>query len=946
MSLKRTITKIAILTLLVFLPQIGISNAVFSDTETSVGNTFSAGVWNSSVRVCKYDTQENPVEGQRVFLKGKYVETVEVSSDGSFSSSSNLNAGNYLLLTSGTYEYWPAQLPDAGIADTGYSLRPEGSDNPGPGPQWISGDDLGSPWTGFLEVKVNGLNVDWGYFSPSHIYSHGLYHGGGQMNFNIVDSHYNDNSGSITVDIYKGWSGTTGQDGCVTFDGVWYGEYELDEILGEDWEYVSGDRGDIVVDESEELFNLVNSHEVCEEGQTWADEHVDSLQGTKKSGAAITDSARTDPEAVVGEPDGNFYSIGKNGWIITSFKYPVLDGDGVDLSFHEVTWGNRFSYPEERAAVEVSMDGTYWLPIGEVSSHVAGGIAYLDFSSTGFSWIKYVRLTDSSNFGPHGNSADGYDIDAIDALYGVCEDQEVACSTISGYKYDVSENGLAGWEIVVHNKAQSPVDSLVLDASDYTQKFTNISLASGRKYLVEVEGFWYNKNGDRAVDADYWSDNGWSTVEDFDEDAGRGNRQLDVVINEEDVDWGSYNSAHLYKTVIHGNGSQASLRIYDEDQDSSPPSWYEDNSGTLAVRIYDVTDEIVFTNQEGYYEKLVCEGNYQVLEVSQPGWRQAGTPSYYDIDVPGGVQNPYNFTNEPYENNILGDNIEESEYAGQVVINEVMWMGSPFSDEDEWIELRNMTGSSVDLTGWVIENAGSTIGLSGSIPANGYFLLANFAETSSAISDSIAVDQVDSGISLSDSQNGHLILKDSIGAVVDRVKGDSWPAGENGSDKKSMERNSTPGDGLDASSWHTCEDPVCNDSTYWDTHDGNNYGTPKAANHSENDPSVKDKSQVSEKEESPSDSEETQESDEDVQEEKAEEEVLDSENQDIPAENEGDDSKEETQDESYVEEKEEGEEEEEQQEEEEVLLEENDQDTGEDVQKEEIIIEEKEDEQV
>ena len=31
---------------------------------------------------------------------------------------------------------------------------------------------------------------------------------------------------------------------------------------------------------------------------------------------------------------------------------------------------------------------------------------------------------------------------------------------------------------------------------------------------------------------------------------------------------------------------------------------------------------------------------------------------------------------------------------------------------------------------------------------------------------------------------------------------------------------------------------VCNDGTYWDTNDGDDYGTPAGENHSENDPSL------------------------------------------------------------------------------------------------------------
>lgn len=161
-----------------------------------------------------------------------------------------------------------------------------------------------------------------------------------------------------------------------------------------------------------------------------------------------------------------------------------------------------------------------------------------------------------------------------------------------------------------------------------------------------------------------------------------------------------------------------------------------------------------------------------------------------------------------------------------VVINELMWMGSDGCSSDEWIELRNTTGGSIDLTGWSIDNAGSgsdSISLSGSIPANGYFLVGHYASTSSSINDTIAVDQVVPGISLLDGGE-QLILRDASNNVIDQTPSGAWPAGISSTLQQSMERDNDPLTG-----WHTCTDNACNDTTYWDS-EGNNYGTPKAAN--------------------------------------------------------------------------------------------------------------------
>ena len=62
---------------------------------------------------------------------------------------------------------------------------------------------------------------------------------------------------------------------------------------------------------------------------------------------------------------------------------------------------------------------------------------------------------------------------------------------------------------------------------------------------------------------------------------------------------------------------------------------------------------------------------------------------------------------------------------GSVVINEIAWMGSLDSTSDEWIELYNTTSSDIDLTGWTIDDDGSSTYsiTSGVLPANGYFLI-------------------------------------------------------------------------------------------------------------------------------------------------------------------------------------------------------------------------------
>jgi len=180
---------------------------------------------------------------------------------------------------------------------------------------------------------------------------------------------------------------------------------------------------------------------------------------------------------------------------------------------------------------------------------------------------------------------------------------------------------------------------------------------------------------------------------------------------------------------------------------------------------------------------------------------------------------------------------------GDVVINEIMWMGSASSTADEWLELRNMTSESIDLTNWTIENGGigtpGVITLSGAIGPNGFFLISRQTAAVSAMANIITVDQI---ATLSFANDGEVLtLRNNSSSTIDQTPLGAWPAGVNATVKQSMERNNVPGDGTQASSWHTCIDvPGCHSNTFWDINFGLNYGTPRAANLSENDPTAED----------------------------------------------------------------------------------------------------------
>ncbi|MCB9812103.1 hypothetical protein H6778_00385 [Candidatus Nomurabacteria bacterium] len=155
----------------------------------------------------------------------------------------------------------------------------------------------------------------------------------------------------------------------------------------------------------------------------WVDEPIDSNQGTQKNGDAVLVS-RSDTSSIAGAPDNDFFSLGFGGWVIMKFDKFVPDLDGDDISIHEVTNG-RDTYPVEKVQVEVSQNNVDWSTLTEEATNKktegGEGVTLLDFSETGLAWIKYVRVTDTTDGSLHVPTADGFDLDAIDATQELCE---------------------------------------------------------------------------------------------------------------------------------------------------------------------------------------------------------------------------------------------------------------------------------------------------------------------------------------------------------------------------------------------------------------------------------------------------------------------------------------------------------------------------------------------
>ncbi|KPJ71668.1 hypothetical protein AMJ50_00835 [Parcubacteria bacterium DG_74_3] len=123
-----------------------------------------------------------------------------------------------------------------------------------------------------------------------------------------------------------------------------------------------------------------------------------------------------------------------------------------------------------------------------------------------------------------------------------------------------------------------------------------------------------------------------------------------------------------------------------------------------------------------------------------------------------------------------------------VVINEISWMGTGISYNDEWMEIFNNTPSDINLSGWrlMAQDGTPEISFSGTIYAHGFFLL---ERTDDITLPNIVADQVYKGSLNNDGED--LRLFDDTNNLVDRIDcSEGWFAGDN-IDKRTMERKNS-----------------------------------------------------------------------------------------------------------------------------------------------------------
>jgi hypothetical protein len=169
-----------------------------------------------------------------------------------------------------------------------------------------------------------------------------------------------------------------------------------------------------------------------------------------------------------------------------------------------------------------------------------------------------------------------------------------------------------------------------------------------------------------------------------------------------------------------------------------------------------------------------------------------------------------------------------------VLISEVMWMGSPLSSMDEWIELHNTSAEAVDLSAWEVRGLGAAgssyfIPQGTVLPPLEHLVIARYQPGSASTLLAYLTRWLSGSISIANS-NESLKLVTADGVMVDEVTFAKWPAGSNALPKRSMQRISFLSNGSDSASWYSCDSLACEavQSTFWSQ--AGVFGTPGAVN--------------------------------------------------------------------------------------------------------------------
>ncbi len=204
-----------------------------------------------------------------------------------------------------------------------------------------------------------------------------------------------------------------------------------------------------------------------------------------------------------------------------------------------------------------------------------------------------------------------------------CELPPEPFSSVTMCKTDTEGTPLSNWTLTLRG---AHVEDLVVPTNSAAGINSSTSLEDGLSYLAYASGIWTNQSGANAVDAEYSTTDGWTTP--MDGYTGYQTDILELQIEETfdpNSNWGPYSSAHEYaQSFIKDGDGSANFRIFDGTGTTPNAGWYGDNSGTLAVSLYEGYAGVTGENGCVTFEN-VPYGAYTAGELLQNGWEHYAT---------------------------------------------------------------------------------------------------------------------------------------------------------------------------------------------------------------------------------------------------------------------------------------------------------------------------------
>lgn len=209
----------------------------------------------SDVTMCKIDADGNKLSGWTLMLKkGAKLDTLSIPANDADGVETNVSLDGgapYVAVANGT---WLNNRGEQNLVDAEYSTvnswttHMDGYDG--------YGQDI-------LELKINNVLGAWGAYNALHTYAQGFTQAvAGKAVFGIADSFYGDNQGELAVDIYEGYVGVTGENGCVTFTDVPFGDYSVGEVNQSGW-YPVNENATRAVNQPTQTITVENHYDFC-----------------------------------------------------------------------------------------------------------------------------------------------------------------------------------------------------------------------------------------------------------------------------------------------------------------------------------------------------------------------------------------------------------------------------------------------------------------------------------------------------------------------------------------------------------------------------------------------------------------------------------------------------------------------------------------------------------